>query len=69
VFGPVYRTYVLPEFDLAARKSHPVLGALGVRWRLGRTTSLWAVARGERVSPTEDLGPTRARTQRLTERR
>lgn len=55
--GPVYRTYVLPEYDLASRPAQPWLGAVGVRWTVGPRTSLWMKAVGERVSPTRQ-GPT-----------
>lgn len=55
--GPVYRTYVLPEYDLASRPASPWLGAVGVRWTVGPATSLWMRATGERVAPTRS-GPT-----------
>ena len=55
--GPVYRTYVLPEYDLASRPAQPWLGAVGVRWTVGPRTSLWIRATGERLSPTRP-GPT-----------
>lgn len=56
--GPVYRAYVLPEYDMASRTAHPWLGAVGVRWRVGPITSLWMRTIGERVSPTRQQGPT-----------
>jgi hypothetical protein len=55
--GPVYRTYVLPEYDLASRPAHPMLGAVGVRWTVGPRTSLWFTGTAERVS-TSKPGPT-----------
>lgn len=55
--GPIYRTYVLPEYDLASRPAQPWLGAVGVRWTVSPRTSLWIKATGERVSPTRP-GPT-----------
>lgn len=55
--GPVYRTYQLPEYDLASRSAQPWFGALSLRWAAGPRTSLWIVATGERVSPTKP-GPT-----------
>lgn len=57
VFGPVYRAYVLPEYDLLSRPAQPWMGAVGVRWLVGPRTSLWMRAVGERVSPLRE-GPT-----------
>ena len=55
--GPVYRTYILPEYDLASRGALPWLGGVAVQWKVGPRTSLWVSATGERVSPTKQ-GPT-----------
>jgi len=55
--GPVYRSYILPEYDLASRPAQPWLGAVAVQWKVGPRTSLWVRATGERVSPTRS-GPT-----------
>jgi hypothetical protein len=55
--GPVYRAYVLPEYDLASRPAQLWMGAVGVRWTVSPGTSLWMRATGERVSPTRP-GPT-----------
>ena len=58
VLGAIYRTYTLPELDLASRDARPWLGALGGRWRASPTTSLWVVLRGERLAPVGAVGPT-----------
>jgi uncharacterized protein DUF6850 len=55
--GPVYRSYLLPEYDLASRPAQSWLGAIGVRWMAGPQTSLWIRATGEVVSPSKP-GPT-----------
>lgn len=55
--GTVYRTYILPEYDLASRAAQPWLGGVAVQWKVGPRTSLWVSATGERVSPTKE-GPT-----------
>jgi hypothetical protein len=55
--GAVYRTYVLPEYDLASRPAQPLLGAVAVQWKVSPRTSLWMRATGERASPTKQ-GPT-----------
>lgn len=57
VLGVVYRTYTLPELDIAARQARPLLGALGLRWRAGPHASVWVVARGERLVPVDARGP------------
>ena len=65
--GPIYQTYVLPEYDLASRPAHPWLGALGLRWTVSARTSLWLTATGQRVSPskpglTASFGPDGSRS-------
>lgn len=55
--GPVYRTYMLPEYDLASRPALPWLGALAIQWKVGPRTAVWIKATGERVAPTKQ-GPT-----------
>jgi len=65
--GPTYQTYELPEYDLASRPAHPLLGAIGVRWTASERTSLWFTATGQRVSPSKEgltsaFGPTGSRS-------
>ena len=51
--SPIYRTYELPEYDLASRPAHPWLGAIGFRWTASARTSLWLTATAQRVSPSK----------------
>jgi len=65
--GPTYQTYGLPEYDLASRPAHPLLGAIGVRWTASARTSLWFTATGQRVAPSKEgltsaFGPTGSRS-------
>jgi hypothetical protein len=52
--GPIYRTYILPEYDLASRPAHPWLGDIGLRWTVSPRTSLWFAATGQHVSPSKE---------------
>jgi hypothetical protein len=65
--GPTYQNYGLPEYDLASRPAHPLLGAIGLRWTASARTSLWFTATGQRVSPSKEgltsaFGPTGSRS-------
>jgi hypothetical protein len=56
--GSIYRTYILGEYDLSARKAIPWLGAVGARWKASAKTLVWALLSSERVAPTDKFGPT-----------
>jgi hypothetical protein len=56
--GTIYRTWHLPELDLASRQARPILGAVGGRWRVSSRSSLWMVLRGERLAPAGSVDPT-----------
>jgi uncharacterized protein DUF6850 len=65
--GPTYQTYELPEYDLASRPAHPLLGDIGLRWTVNARTSLWFTAAGQHVSPSKEgltaaFGPTGSRS-------
>jgi hypothetical protein len=65
--GPTYQTYELPEYDLASRPAHPLLGDIGLRWTVSARTSLWFTAAGQHVSPSKEgltasFGPTGSRS-------
>ena len=64
--GPVYRAYILPEYDLASRPAQPWLGAVAVQWKVSPKTSLWIRATGKRVAPTKpgltSYGPSGSRS-------
>ncbi|PYP55242.1 MAG: hypothetical protein DMD40_13945 [Gemmatimonadetes bacterium] len=65
--GSIYRTYELPEYDLASRPAHPLLGAIGLRWTASPRTSLWLTAAGQHVSPSKEgltasFGPSGSRS-------
>lgn len=65
--GPTYQTYELPEYDLASRPAHPLLGDVGLRWTVSPRTALWFTAAGQHVSPSKEgltaaFGPTGSRS-------
>jgi hypothetical protein len=55
--GPMYRTYILPEYDVASRPAQSWLGAVSLRWAANAKTHLWTTAGAEQAAPVRP-GPT-----------
>jgi hypothetical protein len=49
--GATYDRYILPEYDLIARRMQPWMGAVAIRSTANARTALWLKAIGETVSP------------------
>jgi len=55
--GQIYRTYILPEYDLASRPAQAWLAAINLRWAANARTWLWTEVSAEQVAPARP-GPT-----------
>ncbi len=55
--GPIYRRFIAPELDIAARGAHPYGAGLSVTWRASDRTQIWLAGQSERLQPAGSQGP------------